>query len=272
MDLSDLQAALNRSLVGSDHATPLAVDGISGPRTREAINILLARQGVAAWQNWNAKRRELAAMQIVCRNAGIETGAIDGLIGPQTRFAFESFDHVKATGKPPALFRDEPPPRPEPTQIKPVWPRQAECLRFYGPVGENQTKITMPFPLRIAWEPDKVIHSFPCHERVHDSMLRVYRRVLEHYGPERIRSLGLDLWGGCLNVRKMRGGSSWSMHSWGIAVDHDPDHNQLKMDHTQARFAQPEYVTWFDLWKEEDWVSLGRARDYDWMHVQAARL
>jgi hypothetical protein len=62
------------------------------------------------------------------------------------------------------------------------------------------------------------------------------------------------------------------MHSWGIAFDFDPDRNQLKWDHTRASFARPEYEKWFYLWEEEGAVSLGRARDYDWMHIQFARL
>ena len=43
-----------------------------------------------------------------------------------------------------------------------------------------------------------------------------------------IHRLRLDVWGGCLNVRKMRGGTRNSMHSWGIALDYDPQNNQLK--------------------------------------------
>jgi len=48
--------------------------------------------------------------------------------------------------------------------------------------------------------------------------------------------------------------------------------NQLKWDHTRASFARPEYEKWFHLWEEEGALSLGRARDYDWMHVQFAKL
>ena len=82
----------------------------------------------------------------------------------------------------------------------------------------------------------------------------------------------LDLWGGCLNVRKMRGGSRYSMHSWGIAIDYDPGKNRLKWGRDRAAFAKPEYDTWWRLWEEEGWVSLGRTRNFDWMHVQAAKL
>jgi hypothetical protein len=96
--------------------------------------------------------------------------------------------------------------------------------------------------------------------------------VLQHYGPDKVRQLGLDLFGGCLNVRKMRGGSAWSMHSWGIAFDFDPDRNQLKWGRDRAVFARPEYQKWWELWEEEGAVSLGRARNFDWMHVQFASL
>ena len=70
----------------------------------------------------------------------------------------------------------------------------------------------------------------------------------------------------------MRGGTRWSTHAWGIAIDYDPDRNQLKWGRDRAAFARPEYDAWWRLWEEEGWVSLGRTRNYDWMHVQAAKL
>ena len=82
--------------------------------------------------------------------------------------------------------------------------------------------------MRLAWNTRTKVARTSCHERIHDSAARIFDRVLDHYGPEEIRRLGLDLFGGCLNVRRMRGGSAWSMHSWGIAFDFDPANNRLK--------------------------------------------
>ena len=48
--------------------------------------------------------------------------------------------------------------------------------------------------------------------------------------------------------------------------------NQLRWGKDKAAFARPEYARWFDLWEEEGALSLGRVRNYDWMHVQFARL
>jgi hypothetical protein len=75
-----------------------------------------------------------------------------------------------------------------------------------------------------------------------------------------------------MNVRKMRGSDAWSMHSWGIALDFDANRNALRMTSKEAAFAKPAYNQWWKLWEDEGWVSLGRERNYDWMHVQAARL
>ena len=70
----------------------------------------------------------------------------------------------------------------------------------------------------------------------------------------------------------MRGGTQYSMHSWGIAIDFDPERNQLNWGRDRARLAAADCVPFWDIWEAEGWVSLGRARNFDWMHVQAARL
>jgi hypothetical protein len=87
-----------------------------------------------------------------------------------------------------------------------------------------------------------------------------------------ISKLNLDLFGGCVNVRRMRGGSAWSIHSWGAAIDVDPDNNQLKWGKDKAEFAKKEYNAFWDIVEDEGWVSLGRVKNYDWMHYQAALL
>lgn len=67
----------------------------------------------------------------------------------------------------------------------------------------------------------------------------------------------------------MRGGTQWSTHSWGIAVDFDPARNRLRWGRDHAAFAHPIYNEWWRCWEEEGWVSLGRRRNFDWMHIQA---
>ena len=246
-------------------------DGKLGNNTYRAVDAALRAQTAQLpgnWSSWPQPQKAIACLQLFCKNKKIEVGNIDGKWGPQTDFAVSSLMHLVEHGAPPPPWRDE-----EPAILNPhKWPSQADVERFYGPVGKNQVKIQVPYPHRLSWDLTKTILSFQCHEKVHDSLGRVLQRVLDHYGPERIRELRLDRWGGSLAVRKMRGGTRWSMHSWGIALDYDPDRNQLKWGRDRAAFAQPAYDVWWRLWEEEGWVSLGRAKNYDWMHVQAAKL
>jgi hypothetical protein len=132
--------------------------------------------------------------------------------------------------------------------------------------------LDLPYPLRLSWETNTTVQRTRCHAKVKDSLARVLTNVLAAYGQQRIRELRLDLFGGGYNLRDKRGGSSLSTHAWGIAFDFDPDRNQLKWTRDRASFARPEYDAWWKCWEDEGWVSLGRTRNYDWMHVQAARV
>ncbi len=241
-------------------------DGLLGPRTLEALNQV---EGIPA--NWSKTRKAVAFVQLLALEKDIEAGEVDGYWGPQTEFAYGELLRVLVEGRAPEIWRPEDLPDDNPNG----WPRQTPqeiLFQHYGGVGENQTSIDLPYPHKLAWNKARVVRRFTCHERVSDSLRRVLARVLDAYGLEEIRRLRLDLWGGCLNVRKMRGGTRYSLHSWGIAVDYDPERNRLKWGRDRAHFARPEYDTWWRLWEEEGWVSLGRHRNFDWMHVQAAKL
>lgn len=247
-------------------------DGILGPGTMAALEKALEKSADELhenWLSWSKKRKVVAYIQLLCKKLEIETGAVDGYWGPQTDYAYEVFVYYLEQGQMPQPWRDF-----QPLNVNPnEWPSQSEAalIRFYGNVGENQARVQLPYTHRLAWNKVKKVNAFSCHEKVSDSLGRVLERVLDHYGEEGIKELGLDLWGGCLNVRKKRGGSSWSTHAWGIALDYDPANNKLNWGRDRAAFAQPVYETWWRLWEEEGWVSLGRTSNFDWMHVQAAK-
>ena len=155
------------------------------------------------------------------------------------------------------------------------WPKQdyQSMVNFYGDVGENQTKIALPYSMKLAWDPASVVTKVTCNAKVAESLYRIFEETLKIYGEKEISKLRLNLFGGCLNVRKMRGSTkSWSIHSWGAAIDLDPDRNTLKMTDKQASFSKPEYRDFWKIVEKEGWVSLGRSKNYDWMHFQAALL
>lgn len=269
MNVAALQAALN----ARGHKPALATDGIAGKKTMAAIDALLA--SVKGVDNWSDARRRVAAEQIIYRDLGIEVGEIDGLVGEQSRYARSVYAARKSGDTSVETWRDAEEAKPvsvaAPAKAT-VWPRQADVPAFYGKVGEHQVSLAFPFPMRLAWEPSTNVFRTSCHAKVLEPMQRIWKRTLEHYGYDELKRRRLDMFGGCLNVRKMRGGSAWSMHSWGIAMDIDPDRNQLKWDRDKASLDDPPYEPFWRFVEDEGAISLGRARNYDWMHFQFARL
>lgn len=223
---------------------------------------------------------------------GYPVGVIDGKLGPISVAALKAFQSAKgipasgianeatvaalrlsATASVSAIPERAQVPEKETFQpSKTVWPRQADVPSFFGAVGQNQTSIEIPFDMWLAWDKGTRIKKITVHKRVAESAERAFQKIASAYSSAERKNIGIDLFGGSLNVRKMRGGSSYSMHSWGIAIDFDPQRNQLKWGRDKARLAKPDAVSFWVAWESEGWLSLGRARDLDWMHVQAARL
>lgn len=153
-----------------------------------------------------------------------------------------------------------------------VFPKQdyKSMVAYYGEPGTNQTQITLPYPMRIAWDTKVTVRKLTCHKKVAASLLKILTEIWEHCGKDlkKVQEAGLDLFGGCLNVRKMRGGDQWSVHSWGAAIDLDPDRNQLKWGRDRAKM--PEWA--IEIFERNGWVSLGKRKNMDFMHFQAAML
>lgn len=241
---------------------PGPIDGILGPRTRKAAREALSASNVSA-ESWEGVRVVNAYQQLMMKSVGINTGEIDGYIGPQTRYALEQWQN---------RLRGIEPSEEEVAHQPTVWPRQRDVPAFYGKRGANQVLLDLPYPMRIAWDLKTEVSRISIHNKVADSAERAFKNILSHYGHDQLKDLNLDLFSGCLNVRKMRGGSSWSMHSWGIAIDIDHTHNQFRWDALRASMARPDHLAYVDAWYEQGWINLGRERDFDYMHFQAARL
>ena len=134
--------------------------------------------------------------------------------------------------------------------------------------GSYLTTIKLPYPMRLAWDKKTKVNTMRCHKLVAENFINVFNELLEHYGYERLVELGIDLFGGCFNFRAMRGGSDYSRHSWGIAIDLDPERNQLKETSKTARFARPEYKPMIDIFYKHGFINLGVEKNYDWMHFE----
>ena len=257
-----IQAELKR--MGHD---PGPVDGVAGNATKAALDKVTDLP-----KTWPIEKKLVGLIQVQAKAAGLDPGPIDGLWGQRTAAAYDQLVHLRLYGTPEPLWRPEGLVVPNPNN----WPSHRgnddAVIAFYGQRGTGLVTIDVPYPHIIAWDKSKTANKITCHSKVAPSIVRVLTKVKAHYGMDGIKRLRLDIYGGCYEPRKMRGGDRWSTHSWGIALDYDPENNQYKWGRDKATFAQPEYDRWWQLWEEEGWVSLGRHSNFDWMHVQAARL
>ena len=134
--------------------------------------------------------------------------------------------------------------------------------------AEYLVTLELPYPMRLAWDLDTKVNKMRVHKLIKNNFKGVFDDLLAHYGYEKLVELGIDLFGGCFAYRKMRGGSSWSKHSWGIAIDLDPVRNQLHETSRTARFARPEYKPMIDIFYKHGFIGLGPERDFDFMHFE----
>ncbi len=132
----------------------------------------------------------------------------------------------------------------------------------------NLTFASIPFPLIIAWDKSKTTRRIKCHKLVKDDVENIFKDLLKEYGLKKIEELEINVFGGCYECRNMRGGSRRSMHAFGLAIDLNPEKNQLKWGRNKAQFAKPEYKKMIDIFYKYGWESLGREENRDWMHMQ----
>lgn len=150
-----------------------------------------------------------------------------------------------------------------------------QLIEKYGKPNETGAgylvAIDLPYPMRLAWDLNTKVKRISVHKLVAENFKAVFNDLLAHYGYEKIVELGIDLYGGTFNFRKMRGGTDWSKHSWGVAIDLSPSNNALKTTWSKAQFSKPEYKAMIDIFYKNGFISLGKERGYDAMHFEIAK-
>jgi hypothetical protein len=159
--------------------------------------------------------------------------------------------------------------------ITPALPRQSECDTFYGRPGpEIESRLAyalLPFDLRLDWDLSTRIKRVRLHQKCTAPFVAAMVAVRAHYGPAQFSQLGIDRFAGGYNHRRMRGGSAWSMHAYGCAVDFYAGPNGLKTRCPQALFCGADYKPFLDIMQAHGWLPAIRLWGADAMHFQMAR-
>lgn len=254
------------------------IDGDAGPLTRGSI-VRVERNARIADETWGYRaeawpweRRLVAAAQAILNAQGFEAGAVDGWAGHNTTEALTAWLSARV-GASATVKREATPTRPDPADL----PRQRDCPEFYGQPGSSvierrMTYAELPFALRLDWALDQPVRRLRVHELCAPSLVAALIVVEAEYGLDEMRELGIDRYAGGYNPRRMRGGSAWSMHAYGCAVDLYAAPNGLRTRAPAALFSGPDYAPFLDIMEAHGWLNGGRLWGADFMHFQQARL
>ena len=142
-------------------------------------------------------------------------------------------------------------------------PEDTSMIRFFGRPRDESSLVPLDVTgLSVKYDGQSV-RSIQCHKLVAASLGRILRRISD--GPHRGI---LAKYAGCYNPRPMRGGNRPSKHSWGAAIDLDPDHNGLKTSWPVAATMPIEVMEEF---AREGWIGLGWQIGRDSIHFQPKR-
>lgn len=105
-----------------------------------------------------------------------------------------------------------------------------QCLQKFGDPYQHQSKLILwdvPTDLEIGVIPKKIY----CNQLLIKPLEMAFVNLISRgYAESELKT-----WDGCFNIRPTRGGSSWSLHSWGIAVDVNAFSNPFGKTPTMSR-------------------------------------
>lgn len=98
-----------------------------------------------------------------------------------------------------------------------------QCLDKYGEPAANNKWLTVwdvPAELEIGFIPKKIY----CNKDLIEPLKQSFKNLIDRGFVDELKT-----WDGCFNIRPKRGKKSWSLHSWGIAIDLNAFENGLNV-------------------------------------------
>lgn len=149
---------------------------------------------------------------------------------------------------------------------------QAQLKAKYGNPCDvkNLVTVTLPFPLKLSWA-NQYTNKIQVHKSIATNIVKVFQEILDAYGLDKIKELGINIYGGAYNCRQMRTSKAWSVHSFGLAIDLDPQRNGLNVPFLKSQFSKLEYKKMHEIFYKYGFVNLGIEANMDSMHFQVAQ-
>ncbi len=125
----------------------------------------------------------------------------------------------------------------------------AQCLKKYGNPELEKSMIVwdVPTELEIGMIPKKIY----CNKDMVKPLSTAFKNLIDTGKVKELKT-----WDGCFNIRKKRGLSSMSLHSWGIAIDVNAAWNGLNKEPVlSAGFVKcftDAGFEWGGTWKRKD--------------------
>lgn len=116
----------------------------------------------------------------------------------------------------------------------------------------------LPFFMRLSWQPQRIIEKIQCHRNISPVLVDCLREIGER-GVNYLDENDFNWYGGCFNFRKNRRENRLSVHSWGIAIDINPQLAPMGIE----KHKQPQFI--IDAFERRGFLHI---KD-DAMHFQA---
>lgn len=146
-------------------------------------------------------------------------------------------------------------------------PTAAALRAFYGAPGDESQLVVINFPYPMFYG-GKRVATTRVHRKCASSLLRILANIQGCYGSRPDIMEEAQDYGGVYNFRLKRGGSSYSLHAYGAAIDLDADDNSFKYAWPIASDMPLQIMEEF---AREGWIAAGAFWGYDSMHFQATR-
>lgn len=95
-------------------------------------------------------------------------------------------------------------------ELSPAWER--EKLQY----------LHLPFSMQLAWAPHLRVDRIRCHRVIVPVLAEIFDTIHHHHLEDEV-----EFFGGCFQFRPKRLGNKFSLHSWGVAIDFNPQTNQM---------------------------------------------